>query len=312
MQDAKLQSYLHFHLIVFIWGFTAVLGALISIDAVPLVWFRMGLASIFIFAYIKWKGIEITLSRKALSGFAIAGIIIAVHWLTFFGAIKVSNVSVTLAMMSTGAFFTALLEPIFYKRKIIWYELLFGAIVIGALYMIFEVEAEYRLGIGLALLSALLSAVFTLINGKFVHKHNPTKISFYELLIGTLFITGYLLVASFTGTAFAKADSTFLSTSFFDLSTRDWVYLGILASVCTAYAFIASVKVMRHLSPYTIMLTINLEPVYGIVLAFILLGDSEKMSPEFYYGALVILGVVIANGILKNSRKAKQRNALKS
>ena len=118
MQDAKLQSYLHFHLIVFIWGFTAVLGALISIDAVPLVWFRMGLASIFIFAYIKWKGIEISLSRKALLGFAIAGIIIAVHWLTFFGAIKVSNVSVTLAMMSTGAFFTALLEPIFYKRKI--------------------------------------------------------------------------------------------------------------------------------------------------------------------------------------------------
>ncbi|RMB63883.1 EamA family transporter [Dokdonia sinensis] len=312
MRDAKLQSYLHFHLIVFIWGFTAVLGALISIDAVPLVWFRMGLASIFILIYIKWKGIEITLSRKAFYGFSIAGIVIAVHWLTFFGAIKVSNVSITLAMMSTGAFFTALLEPIFYNRKIIWYELLFGLIVIGALYMIFEVEPEYRLGIGLALFSAFLSAVFTLINGKFVHKHNPTKISFYELLIGTLFITGYLLVASITGSAFAKADTTFLSATFFDLSSKDWMFLGLLASVCTAYAFIASVKVMRHLSPYTIMLTINLEPVYGIVLAFVILGDSEKMSPEFYYGALVILSVVIANGILKNRRKAKQKNALQS
>lgn len=291
MQNVKLRSYLHFHLIVFIWGFTAVLGSLISIDSVPLVWFRMGMASIFIFIYIKWKKIDITLSRKAFLSFAIAGIIIAIHWLTFFGAIKVSNVSITLAMMSTGAFFTALLEPIFYKRKLIWYEVLFGTIVIGALYLIFEVQPEYRLGIGLALLSALLSAVFTLVNGKFVHQHNPTKISFYELVIGTLFITLYL--------AFAKAD-TFFSSDFFTLPYTDWIYLLILASVCTAYAFIASVKVMKHLSPYTLMLTINLEPVYGILLAYMVLGDKEQMSTEFYYGAIVILLVVIANGILKN------------
>ena len=304
MQNAKLRSYLHFHLIVFIWGFTAVLGSLISIDSVPLVWFRMGIASIFIFIYIKWKKIDISLSRKAFLSFAIAGIIIAVHWLTFFGAIKVSNVSITLAMMSTGAFFTALLEPIFYKRKLIWYEVLFGVMVIGALYLIFEVQPEYRLGIGLALLSALLSAIFTLVNGKFVHDHNPTKISFYELVVGTLFITAYL--------AFAKAD-TFFSTSFFDLPYTDWIYLFILASICTAYAFIASVKVMRHLSPYTIMLTINLEPVYGILLAFMVLGDKEQMSPEFYYGALVILLVVIANGILKNRKllRSKKESAVK-
>lgn len=300
MQNAKLQSYLHFHLIVFIWGFTAVLGSLISIDSVPLVWFRMGIASIFIFAYIKWKKIDISLSRKAFLSFSIAGIIIAVHWLTFFGAIKVSNVSITLAMMSTGAFFTAILEPIFYKRKLIWYELLFGAIVIGALYLIFEVQPEYRLGIGLALFSAFLSAVFTLVNGKFVHDHNPTKISFYELLVGTLFITAYL--------AFAKAD-TFFTASFFTLPYTDWIYLLVLASICTAYAFIASVKVMKHLSPYTIMLTINLEPVYGILLAFMLLGDKEQMSTEFYYGALVILLVVIANGILKNRKLLRSKKA---
>ena len=304
MQNAKLRSYLHFHLIVFIWGFTAVLGALISIDSVPLVWFRMGMASIFIFLYIKWKKIDISLSRKAFLNFSIAGIIIAIHWLTFFGAIKVSNVSITLAMMSTGAFFTALLEPIFYKRKLIWYELLFGAIVIGALYLIFEVQPEYRLGIGLALLSALLSAIFTLVNGKFVHDHNPTKISFYELVVGTLFITAFL--------AFAKAD-TFFSTEFFTLPHTDWIYLFILASICTAYAFIASVKVMKHLSPYTLMLTINLEPVYGILLAFLVLGDKEQMSVEFYYGAVVILLVVIANGILKNRKilGSKKESAVK-
>ncbi|WP_035335885.1 DMT family transporter [Dokdonia sp. PRO95] len=296
MQNDKLKAYLHFHLIVFIWGFTAVLGALITIDAVPLVWFRMGLASIFIFAYIKMRGVSLAVSRKTLMGFAIAGLVIAVHWLTFFGAIKESNVSITLAMMSTGAFFTALLEPIFYKRKVIWYELLFGAIVVGALYVIFEVETAYQTGILLALFSAFLSAVFTLINGKFIENHHPTKISFYELLIGSLCVTAYLVIA--------RTD-TFFSAQFFALPTMDWVYIGILASVCTAYAFIAAVAVMKHLSPYTIMLTINLEPVYGILLAFIVLGDAEQMSSEFYYGALVILAVVIANGVLKNSKKFK-------
>ena len=296
MQNDKLKAYLHFHLIVFIWGFTAVLGALITIDAVPLVWFRMGLASIFIYVFIKIRGVSLAVSRKTLMGFAIAGLVIAVHWLTFFGAIKESNVSITLAMMSTGAFFTALLEPIFYKRKVIWYELLFGAIVVGALYMIFEVETAYQTGILLALFSAFLSAVFTLINGKFIKNHHPTKISFYELLIGSLCVTAYLVIAR---------PDTFFSAQFFTLPTMDWVYIGILASVCTAYAFIAAVAVMKHLSPYTIMLTINLEPVYGILLAFVVLGDAEQMSSEFYYGALVILAVVIANGILKNSKKFK-------
>ncbi len=291
MLNARLGSYLHFHVIVFIWGFTAVLGALISIDSVPLVFFRMGLATLFIYAYIRFKKIDIKVNAKAFWGFALAGVIIALHWLTFFGAIKVANVSVTLACMSTGALFTSLLEPLFTKRKFIFYELLFGAIVVGALYMIFEVQPQYQLGIGLALISAFLSAVFTLINGKFISAHNPTKISFYELAIGTAFILGYL--------AFAKAD-TFFSSEFFALSANDWMYILVLASICTAYAFIAAVKVMKHLSAYTIMLTINLEPVYGILLAFFILGDTEKMEPRFYYGALVILGVVIANGILKN------------
>lgn len=298
MQNDNLKPYLHFHFIVFIWGFSAVLGALINIDAVPLVWFRMGLASLFVFIYIKIRGISLSLSFRELVGFLIAGSIIAVHWLTFFGAIKESNVSITLAMMSTGAFFTALLEPIFYKRRLIWYELFFGVIVIAALYFIFEVEPSYRTGILLALASAFLSAVFTLINGKFVEKHNPTKISFYELLFGTLCVTLYL--------AFAKAD-TFFSPHFFNLLTTDWIYIGLLATVCTSYAFIAAVAVMKHLSPYTIMLTLNLEPVYGIVLAFLILGDAERMSTEFYYGALVILAVVIANGILKNSKRFKSK-----
>ena len=300
MQNDSLKSYFHFHIIVFIWGFTAVLGALISIGATALVWYRMLIASIVIFGYIKFKGISLKAKGKTILGLAGVGVLIALHWLTFFGAVKIANVSITLAMMSTGAFFTSILEPIFYKRKLIWYELVFGLLVICGLYLIFEVETRYTEGIIVALISALLAALFTLFNGKFAKKHNSVMISFYELLTGALFITVFLALSG-----------TF-DASFFQLQQMDWVYLLILATVCTAYAFIASVKVMKHLTPYTIMLTTNMEPVYGIILAFLILGDAEQMNTGFYLGAILILCTVILNGILKNARRRKAARALKN
>ena len=302
MPNDKLRSYLHFHLIVFIWGFTAVLGALISLDAVPLVWYRMLLASGFIFLWLKFRRIKLKIARKNLFTLLIAGVVIAAHWLSFFGAIKVSNVSITLALLSTGAFFTSILEPVFYKRKVIWYEIFFGLIVILGLYIIFKVETDYLAGILLGLLSAFLSAVFTLINGKLVHKEDASVISFYELLTGTGAITVYLLIITFFG-----SEMTGFNREFFSISATDWTWLVILASVCTAYAFIASVAVMKHLSPYTVMLTINLEPVYGILLAFWVFGSDEAMNPEFYYGAAIILSTVIMNGVLKTRRKIKKQ-----
>ncbi len=300
MLNDKVKSYLHFHLIVFIWGFTAVLGALITLDAVPLVWYRMLLASGFIFLWIKWKKKKLRLAPKQVLVMIIAGVVIALHWLTFFGAIKVSNVSITLALLSTGAFFTSILEPIFYKRKVIWYEIFFGIIVICGLYIIFKVETEYMLGILLGLISAFLSAVFSLINGKLAKREDAAVISFYELLTGTGAITIYLLFLTFFG-------GNGFGMEFFKVTPMDWTYLVILASVCTAYAFIASVAVMRHLSPYTIMLTINLEPVYGILLAFWVFGSDEAMNPGFYYGAAIILITVIINGFLKTKRKFKKQ-----
>ncbi|MEE3148157.1 MAG: DMT family transporter, partial [Bacteroidota bacterium] len=276
MQNDSLKSYLHFHVIVFIWGFTAVLGALISIGAMALVWYRMLIASLVIFVYIKIKGISLKAKGKTLLGLAGVGVLIALHWLTFFGAVKIANVSITLAMMSTGAFFASILEPIFYKRKLIWYELVFGLLVIGGLYLIFEVETRYTEGIIVALISALLAALFTLFNGKYAKKHDSVMISFYELLTGALFITVFLAVTN-------RFDA-----SFFQVQQTDWIYLIILATVCTAYAFIASVKVMKHLTPYTIMLTTNMEPVYGIILAFLILGDAEQMNTGFYFGAILI------------------------
>ena len=295
MPNDKIKNYLHLHFIVFIWGFTAVLGKLITVDALPLVWYRMFMASGLIFFYIAYKKFSLRVPTKTLLILIIAGVVITLHWITFFKAIKVSNVSVALATMSTGAFFTALLEPIWYGRKIVWYEILFGIIVMLGLYLIFNVESTYVEGIVLALISALLSATFSLINGKLIQKEKPSVISIYEMASGVVFLSIYLF---FSGS---------FTTDFFQLSSDDWMYIFILASFCTAYAFIASVKVMKFITPYTVMLTINLEPVYGIFLAFIILGESEKMDPMFYIGALVILSTVIANGILKNWTRLKSK-----
>lgn len=295
MQNDKLLNYFHLHFIVFIWGFTAVLGALISIDAIPLVWYRMFLASGFIFLYIRFRKDSLQFPIKVLIGFFIAGLVIALHWLAFFGAIKISNVSVTLAIMSTGALFASLLEPLLYGRKIIWYEVVFGGIVVVGLYLIFKVETQYFWGILLALCASFLGALFSVINGKFALKYKASVISFYEILSGFLCITLYLV---FSGS---------YNASFFSLSVNDWIFLLILASACTAYAFIASIHVMKWISPYTVMLTINLEPVYGIILALLILGDSENMSPQFYIGTAIILITVVANGIIKNSGTRKKR-----
>ena len=291
MPNDNLKNYLHLHFIVFIWGFTAILGALISLDALPLVWFRMLFAVGFISIYIYLKKIPYKISPKLALKFLIVGFIIALHWFTFFKAIKVSNISITLACLSTGAFFTSLLEPILYGKKIVWYEVFFGLIVVFGLSIIFNVEGKYVEGMIYALICAFLSALFAVINSKFVKENNPVIISFYELAGGVVFFTILLLFTnSFT-------------PNFFQLSTKDLMYLMILSSICTAYAIIASTSLMRYLSPYTVMLTINLEPIYGIILAVIIFQEKEKMSIEFYIGAMVILTTVVLNAIIKSRSK---------
>lgn len=295
MQGNKLKNYLHLHFIVFIWGFTAILGALISIDAVPLVWYRMSLAVVFIAIYFFISKKSFKVDKKGLLKFVFSGIIIAIHWVTFFKAIKVSNVSVALVTMSTGAFFASLIEPVFFKRKIKPIEILLGLLVIVGLYIIFNFQSEYTLGIIYALISAFLSALFAVLNGLFIKKYDANVISFYQLLFGALGITLYLL--------FTQK----FSIQFFQISVNDWFYLIILSSICTAYAFIASVYVMKYLTPYTVMLTINLEPIYAIILALIVFGEKEQMSVEFYYGAFIVLLVVILNGILKNTSLIKNK-----
>jgi drug/metabolite transporter (DMT)-like permease len=313
MPADNIKSYIHLHFIVFVWGFTAVLGALITLDALPLVWFRMCIAVALILLFAMATKTAMKVSVKALLWFILAGLVIALHWFTFFEAIKVSNISITLACLSTGALFATILESVVYGRRLIPQEIIMGLVVVVGLCIIiygehipkiidnpsqwWEILAGgssgpgHYLGIALALTSAFLSASFSIINGKFAKEYNPVAISFYELLGGVFFFSAYLL---FSGQFTAK---------FFRLSAEDWMWLGILGSFCTAYAFIASVHVMKVISPYTVMLTINMEPVYGIILALIVFSEKEKMGAAFYVGALIILSTVIINGILKNKPK---------
>ena len=293
MRNDNLKSYLNLHLIVFIWGFTAILGALITIDADNLVWYRMLIAMIFLGGFIAFKKQSFQVPIKEFFKLIFVGLLIALHWIFFFKAIHVSNVSITLSIFSLGAFFASLLEPLFYGRKVLWYEVFFGLIIIAGLGLILQVEIKYLTGVYYALAAIILGVLFTLMNGKLISDHEPSVITFYEFGAGVFFITIYFL---FQGK---------FTADFFDMSLNNWVLLLILASICTAYAFTASVKVMQRLTPYTVMLTTNLEPVYGIVLAYFILGGKEKMSVEFYIGAVIIIITVILNGVFKHYQNKK-------
>jgi len=296
MPNAKLKNYLHLHVLVFIGGFTAILGELLTITAIPIVWFRMVIAVVLMFVYIKIVGVSINISLKYIIRYAFAGVIIALHWITFFGSIDEANISIALAMFSTGSFFASLIEPIIYKRKIIPYEIIFGILVIIGVFIITQSEIRYLTGILLGIASAFLVSLFAVFNGKFLEQNSATVISFYEFIGGIIFITVFIML-------YGKG----FSEDFFDLSTTDYGYLFILASVCTAYAFIAAVYVMKYLSPYTVVLTYNLEPIYGVLLALIMFPEKEKMSSEFYIGAILIIATVLINGIIKNSKKLKRK-----
>lgn len=290
-KNKNTQAYYKLHLIIFIWGFTAILGALISLKAIPLVWYRIALALPFLFFWIQYKKLSLKISLKKMLNYAIGGFLIALHWVAFFMAIKVSNVSIALVTMSTGAFFTALIEPLFFKRKIRILEIFFGLLIVGGLYLIFQIENLNIYGVLWALLASFLSALFSVMNGLFVKNQSGFVLSFYQLFFGLLAITVFLL-----------SQGEF-SIDFFSITKHDWGYLLLLSSICTAYAFAVSLDIMKHLSPYTVMLSINLEPVYGILLALLIFGEKEYMGSNFYIGAVLILGIVLLNSILKTKKK---------
>lgn len=296
MQKDKLKSTLHFHFIVFIFGFTAILGKLISIDALSLVWYRMSMAAIVLGLVLWIKKVSFRMTSKQLAVMGLCGLLIALHWICFFHAIKTSNVSITLAILASGAFVTALVEPFFYKRKFILYEIILGLIVVMGLAIILDAEYAYVNGMIYAGLAMIFSVAFTLINGVVVHRSDARVMSFYQLGTGAIFTSLFLSV------------SHGFDVDFFSIKTSDILWLVLLATICTAYAFVVSISVMRHLSPFSIMLGINMEPVYGILLAVLIFGDSERMDVSFYLGSILILISVMINGILKLKNPYKDKN----
>lgn len=291
MPSDKLKSTLHFHFIVFIFGFTAILGKLISIDAVSLVWYRMVLATAVVALFMAVRRISFALSTKQLYIMLICGVLIALHWVFFFHAVKVSNVSVTLSIMSSGALITALVEPIFYKRTFVRYEIVLGLIVVVALGLIMQTEYHYIEGMMFAFIAILLSVAFTLINGKAIHKSDARVMSVYQLGAGAVCMSIILLMqGKFT-------------VELFSISKTDILWISILVIICTAYAFVVSIAVMRHLTPFSLMLAINMEPVYGILFGILIFGSDEKMGFTFYIGTLLILLSVLTNGFLKLKKK---------
>ena len=293
MQNDRSKSLLLYHFVVVIFGLSSVLGALISLDAIPLVIYRMGLAAIGLaIFFILYNPKYFILETSMWSSVFIGGVIIAIHWATFFYAIKIAGVSLTLSMMATGAFITAMLEPLLIKRKVLVYEIFFGGFTAIGVGLIFNAEFEELQGILIALFSAFLSALFTILNNQMVKKAHPISLSFYELLIGASVGIFYVL---FFGN---------YSLNDFELEDLDFVWIFILAFICTSYAFNVSIKVMKHLSPFTIMMIINLEPIYGILLSLAIWNEEEYMSPMFYLGFFIVLGSILMNGLYKHKKES--------
>lgn len=281
MKNQLLSSHLKLHFVVLIYGFTAILGKLISLPAPQLVWYRMFIAVIAFYFFLRWKKMDLSISREQFFKLFGIGLIVAIHWITFFGAIKISNVSVTLGCLATTTLFTSLLEPFFFRKRINAVEVIIGLLIILGLYLIFRFETRYSLGVIVALISAFLAGLFTVINKKMVMHQKASVISFYEMLGGLTGITIYLLFSGLGNSPLTLP------------SPIDFIYLLILGIICTAYAFAIQVDVMKHLSAYLVALTINLEPVYGIVIAYFLFGETEHMTGGFYLGTLIILTSVL-------------------
>ena len=267
------------HFTVFIWGFTGIVGKLISITAVELVWYRVLIAVLALFLYFKFNRTAFKTDVKTIIKLACTGAILALHWILFFAGIKLSTVSVTLVCLSSITLFTAIFEPLINKKRISRLEIIAGILIIIGIFLIFEFESQYTKAIICGLLSAVCASLFSIINGRQVKKLKAPLIAFYELTGAFIWISLYLLITGGFGV-------------WLILKPSDIGYLVILGSVCTALAYVAGVSVMREFSAFKVALITNLEPVYGIILAFIFFNDMNELRPGFWVGALIILSTI--------------------
>lgn len=293
---SMLNAYLQLHFIVFIWGFTAILGKLIEIPPVEVVFYRTLMASLGLYILLKWKKLPIKVLRKELWIILGTGLLIAVHWILFFLAARISNVSICLAGMATASLWTSFIDPLVNKRKVKFYEPIVAIVSVIGIVVVFQSTIDAATGFIVAIASAFLAAVFTVINGKLVAKQNHFTITYYEM-VGACATT--VLFFPLYSHWFAEDGLTMA------LSSNDFIYLLVLSLICTVYAYSIAVKLMQRLTAFAINLTINLEPVYGITVAVFLFGGDEKMDTNFYWGTGIIVLSVIMYPLLRRYFEGK-------
>lgn len=289
---ARRNALLLLHLTVFIWGFTGILGKLIQEhqSTLQLVYTRTLIAMVGLAAAALWLKRSLSPNTPDLKHYLLTSLIITAHWITFYGAIEISTASIAVACLSTSTVFTALLEPLWFKRRIRAYEVVLGLVVVAALLLIFGLESGHRNGIIVATLSALFSAWFNIVNAVLIKRGDALRIGFYEMAGAALTMAVYLL--------FTHA----LPPPVWELPTTTVVWHLLLGLVCTSFAFVAGIAVMRQLSPFTVVLTVNLEPVYTIIIALLIWGSDEKLRTGSYIGIALILACLMANAWFQRNR----------
>ncbi len=285
------KDYLKLHFIVFLWGFTAVLGKLITIPSVEMVFYRTLLAAIGMGAVIVLMRGTFKVETTVLIKLLATGFIVAIHWLTFFESGRVSNPSTSLVGFATCSFWAALIEPLAKGKKIQPLEIGLGLLVVFGLYIIFSFGFQYPMGLFLGILSGLTAALFSVINSKMISRVTANTITYYEMIGATL---GILLFLPIYKQSWA-VDSTLQLMP----TPMDWVYIGIMAWACSVYAYATAIDLMKKLSVFFIQLALNLEPLYGIILALLVFGQQEVMGVNFYIGTLIILSAVASYPYLK-------------
>lgn len=288
---ASTSDYLKLHFIIFLWGFTAILGLFVTIPAIEMVIYRTLTAAVGMGLLMVMVRQGFTLPAGYLPKLVLTGFVVAAHWITFFVSARVSNASVSLVGIATGSLWASVLDPFFTKRKIRGYEVLLGMLVIVGLYVIFSFDFKYPLGLALGVLSGFLSALFFGLNQRLGRNVSTYQITFYEMAGACLGSVVYLFIHV------SIVDSAYQIN--FNASWIDWVCILILGLVCSVYAFSVSVDLMKRLSVFFMQLSLNLEPVYGIILAVLIFGKTEKMNTQFYLGTFIILLAVAGYPVLK-------------
>lgn len=283
----KTYYYLILHLTVVIWGFTGILGKLINMPSSSIVLDRMLIAFITLLIVLIIKKRKEIIFWRYKWQMLFVGFITAAHWALFFEAIKVSNISITLCCLASCSFFIALIQPLFLKTRLKLYEIILGLFVILAIYIIFSFENKHSLGIILSLFSAFFAAIFSVWNSVLIKHNSSLVITLYEMLGGTITMLLYLLMSG-----------EFNIHSIIP-NSYDWFYILVLGVICTALAFLLGTEVLKELSPFTVSICVNLEPIYAILLALWIFGESEIMSIEFYVGAAIIITTIILNAFFK-------------